>query len=629
MIVVPAMAVAPSDVAPAAAPSMPLVEDQLLRSSNAGAGDRFGTSVAVDGSIAVVGAPEEDGGDAFRSDAGAAYVYERTVAGTWTEVAVLRASNAGAGDLFGTSVGVSGTRIVVGAVAEDGVGDEVGASGAAYVFERQPGGSWGQVALLRAAAPEAGDNFGAGVAASGDRIVVGAPFDDGASDQDFGTGAVYVFERSPRGWPATETVLLRASNAEAFDGFGTSVAISGDRLVVGAPFEDGPVNETPGSGAAYVFERSSGGAWPERALLRASNREFPDLAGNDAFGTSVALSGDRLVAGAPAEDGPNNTMTGAGAAYVFDRTAQGWPATETDLLRASDAEVNAFFGTSVSLDAARIAVGARFQDGGNQALRGAGRAYAFEKPPAAGWGEVATLSASNAGSDDGLGVGVAIGGVWALAGAPVEDGPNNTAPTSGAVYAFNLQDVVIPVELASFSASRTPNGVALAWQTTTETHNAGFHIERSTTDAGAFQTVGFEPGHGTTVQPKAYGFLDRTAPPAARLTYRLRQVDTDGTPDLSPEVHVATAVRSTRLVAVAPQPAREAAWIRFEVAAAGRVALHLYDVLGRRIRTLDRGARPRGVHRLRVDLTGCAPGTYFVRMTGAAHTDTVPLRVVR
>ena len=245
-------------------------EVALLRSSNAGELDRFGESVSLDGDRAIIGAYFEDGTDDGLTNSGAAYVFQRDGSGTWHEVALLRASNAGAFDNFGVSVAIDGDRAIVGARNEDGAGDGLSSSGAAYVFERDDSGTWHEVALLRASNAGSYDDFGRSVSIDGDQAIVGALSEDGAGDGLTDSGAAYVFERDGSGtWH--EVALLRASNAGEGDSFGWSVSIDGDRAIVGVLSEDGAGDGLSRSGAAYVFERDGSGTWHEVALLRASN----------------------------------------------------------------------------------------------------------------------------------------------------------------------------------------------------------------------------------------------------------------------------------------------------------------------------------------------------------------------
>ena len=328
-------------------------QQAYLKASNTDVDDRFGISVAVSGDTVVVGAYWEgsnatgvngnEGNGAFRS--GAAYVFIRDDGNTWTQQAYLKASNTGSGDVFGNSVSVSGHTVVVGAALEDsnatgvnGIGyDNSASSGAAYVFVRDEGNAWTQRAYLKASNTDDFDQFGVSVAVSGDTVVVGADREDSnatgvngnqADNSASGSGAAYVFVRDGTSvW--SQQAYLKASNTGAFDGFGGSLALSGDRVVVAAPGESSNATGVNGnqadnsasSGAAYVFVRG-GGFWSQQSYLKASNTEV-----NDDFGFSVAVSGDRVVVAAPGESSnatgvngnqADNTVRDSGAAYVFD-----------------------------------------------------------------------------------------------------------------------------------------------------------------------------------------------------------------------------------------------------------------------------------------------------------------------
>lgn len=303
-------------------------QQAYLKASNTGADDRFGITVAIVGDNLVVGAPQEDSGatgidgnqaDNSASNSGAAYVFVRSGT-TWTQQAYLKASNSGADDYFGWSVTLAGDTLVVGAPQEDSGATE---SGAAYVFLRS-GTTWTQQAHLKAAVVGAYENFGWSVTLAGDTLAVGAPWEDSGGDD---SGAAYVFVRSGTTW--TQQAYLKASNAGAFDDFGWSVVLSGETLVVGAPWEDSNATginsnqadeSAADSGAAYVFVRS-GTTWTQQAYLKAANTRMEDN-----FGWSVALAGDTLVIGAPWEDS-NATGVGGdqadgsapngGAAYLY------------------------------------------------------------------------------------------------------------------------------------------------------------------------------------------------------------------------------------------------------------------------------------------------------------------------
>ena len=319
-----------------------------LTASDAQAGDRFGFSVAVSGGVALVGADGEDSGG---TDAGAAYVFEKS-GGAWTEVAKLTASDPQAGDWFGRSVAVSEGVAVVGADGEDSGGTD---AGVAYVFESS-GGVWIEVAKLTASDAQADDRFGSSVAVSGGVAVVGANLEDSGGSN---AGAAYVYEHSGGAW--TEVAKLTASDAEANDKFGYSVAVSGDVALVGAPTED---SGGSAAGTAYVFEQS-GGSWTEAAKLTASDAQAIDW-----FGWSVAISGDVAVVGARLEDSGGND---AGAAYVFESSGGVW--SQVAKLTASDAQLSDQFGITVAVSGDVAVVGAHGEDSGGQQ---AGAAYIFQ-----------------------------------------------------------------------------------------------------------------------------------------------------------------------------------------------------------------------------------------------------------
>ncbi len=296
-----------------------------LQGSNTEASDSFGNAVAISGDTVVIGAYQEDsaasgvngnGASNASSNSGAAYVFTRS--GTvWTQQAYLKASNTGADDGFGIRVGISGDTIVVGATGEDsnatgvdgdGSNNAASAAGAAYVFSRS-GTTWTQQAYLKASNADAGDNFGNSVASSGDIVVVGAYFEDGSGLE---AGAAYVFSRSGTTW--TQQAYLRGSNSYPGDYFGCSVAVSGETVVVGAyreSFSFAGINKYgyhdgySNWAGAAYVFVRNGGTWTQQAYLKASNAEWLDY-----FGASVAISGDTVVVGAYGEDGRGTGLTG-------------------------------------------------------------------------------------------------------------------------------------------------------------------------------------------------------------------------------------------------------------------------------------------------------------------------------
>ncbi len=245
--------------------------------ADAGYQDEFGRAVCIDGNRAVVGAPgDDDGGDG----SGFAYVFVRS--GTaWVQAAKLTASDPTPGKELGSSVFIRGDTAIVGAR-----GDHVGTSkaGSAYVFVRTSSG-WTQEAKLTAADPRYYAHFGHSVALDGDTTAIGA---HGDSEGGPYSGAAYVFVRSGSNW--TQQAKLTRLGAAAHDNVGWSVSLSGDTALIGSL-------ESSNAGAAYAFVRT-GAAWHQEAKLMGS-----DSGSWERFGNSVAVAGDRALVGSYLHDG--------------------------------------------------------------------------------------------------------------------------------------------------------------------------------------------------------------------------------------------------------------------------------------------------------------------------------------
>ena len=192
----------------------------------------------------MIGADGDDNGSGL--DAGSAYVFVRN--GTiWSEQQKLTASDGAGSERFGRSGATSGGTAVVGAAHDNHAGGAD--AGSAYVFVRQ-GATWIEQQKLIASDASINDQFGDAVVLGGDTVVVGAPRDDNAGGTD--AGSAYLFVRSGRAW--TEEAKLTASDPEDFVFFGSAVAVSGDRALVGA-LNDDHMGGTD-AGSAYVFQIS-------------------------------------------------------------------------------------------------------------------------------------------------------------------------------------------------------------------------------------------------------------------------------------------------------------------------------------------------------------------------------------
>jgi len=321
----------------------------------------------------------------------------------WVEESKLMPSDGVFDDRFGVSVSLRGDRVLIGASGDDDAGYT---AGSAYLF-RFDGGAWVEEAELMAGDAVEDARFGSSVALSDDRAVIGASRDDDAGDA---AGAVYIFEREDTMW--VETAKLTASDAAVNDRFGASVSQRGDRILVGAYLDD---DNGSVSGAAYVFE-FDGTAWVETAKLTAG-----DAGSGDRFGYSVSLDGDRALIGA------HGDRSESGSAYVFRFDGTSW--VEEAKLRANDAASNDNFGVAVSLSGDGALIGAW---GNADAGLVTGSAYLFRLEGTA-WEQEAKIVPDDAAAGDGFGLSVALDGEGMLIGAYGDD---DAGLSSGAAYLF-------------------------------------------------------------------------------------------------------------------------------------------------------------------------------------------------
>ena len=248
-----------------------------------------------------------------------------------------------------------------------------------------------------------GDAFGSSVSLSGDTALAGAPGSQAAS------GAAYVLVRRNAQW--IQQQKLKALDVEAGDNFGFSVSLSDETALIGAPFDD---DAGASSGSVYVFEKS-GTVWSQRAKLTAS-----DGAAGDEFGHSVVLAGDTALIGAHLDD---DNGKDSGSAYVFTRDGSQW--NQQVKLTASDGAEYDFFGNSLSLSGERALIGAKGDDDNGSH---AGAAYVFMNDGSV-WSEETKLKASDGAATDAFGASVALDGDTALVGASWND-------DNGSAYVF-------------------------------------------------------------------------------------------------------------------------------------------------------------------------------------------------
>ena len=381
-----------------------------LASATPQLGEREGQQVDYSDGRAMLGSPERAGG-------GRVTLHE-VVAGVWTEVADLASPTPTSdNDRFGWAVAIDGDRAVVGAPFA-GTPQGFQGPGAAYVFERDAGtGTWSFVQELQRSATQTwNDRFGFSVDMDGDLLAVGA-FGDGTSAAN--AGAVYVFRHD--GTSYVEEQKLTASTVQTAIRLGTCVAVDGDTIVSGAPYED--VGAVSNGGAAYVFERDLGtGLWSETARLTS-----PSPQPSDFFGISASLSGDRVVAGAEG-------VSGSGRAFVHERSlGAGWGLEAT--LAPRNPVAGLTFGQGVRILGDRVAVNARQATVLGQAQ--AGEVELFERG-AGGWSYSRTVNKAAPAVLDEFGTGVVLGPDLILVGCPGDDSTGVT--DAGGAYLFDLTD---------------------------------------------------------------------------------------------------------------------------------------------------------------------------------------------
>lgn len=328
---------------------------------------------------------------------------------TLPQQAKLTDSDGLTGDRLGYAIAISGDTVVVGAPF-DTLGNTGSDRGSVSVFVRT-GTTWTQQAKLTASDGANEDHFGKAVAISGDTIVVGAPDDD--INNRSAQGSAYVFVRSGTTW--AEQQKLTAGDGDQNELFGNSVAISGDTVVVGAMFH--PVGGNTAQGAAYVFARS-GGAWSQQQKLTAA-----DGAAGDNLGTSVAIDGNTVVAGAPGND--SGAAQSSGAAYVFARAGASWA--EQQKLTASNVVSFEGFGAAVAVSGNTAVAGTRrgvTNVGNAYVFARAGSTFVFQQELVAGDGVPAT----------GFGLAVAVSGEAIVVGARADD--IGASDDQGSAYVF-------------------------------------------------------------------------------------------------------------------------------------------------------------------------------------------------
>jgi FG-GAP repeat/Concanavalin A-like lectin/glucanases superfamily len=413
------------------------------------ANDGFGNAIAVNVDTLVVGVISWDQKTPTAlSNCGAAYVFVRASgSSSWTFQQRLTASDPSASDNFGFSVAISGNTIVVGSYFWDQkTPSAISNCGAAYVFVRASGGTtWTQQQQLKASDPSASDYFGNAVAVSSDTILVGAPgWDQKTPTAISSYGATYAFVRSGTVWTQQQQLLASDSSG----GFtGASIAMVADMVVIGAP------SWSQSSGAAYVFVRASAGStWTEQQRLTAS-----DPSASAGFGSSVAISGNTVAIGATGWDlNTPSVLQNVGAVYVFVQGSGSTTWTQQQRLVLPDAITSDAFGTSVALSGDVLVAGYAWDQQTPSAITDCGAAYVFLRAAGATtWTPSQRIIAFDRAASDSLGAAVAISGSDVFVSATGWDQKTPSAISNcGALYYGTVQ-LPPPVLLQRYSFNGT------------------------------------------------------------------------------------------------------------------------------------------------------------------------------
>ncbi len=461
------------------------------------------------------------------------------------------------------------------------------------------------------------DQFGLAVSMSGNTLMVGANFHDDIAED---AGAAFVYEKEGADWNLTDTIVL--TEGREGDGFGFSVAVDGNFAIVGALGDD---EKGASAGAAYVFFRE-GTAWHLQSKLTAN-----DGSANDAFGFSVAISGNIALVGARGVDEQGNS---SGAAYLFVRSNTGW--VQLNKLKPIDGSAGDFFGTSVALNENYAIIGALLANGVDD---NAGAAYVFENRGAI-WLETAKLAAENGRSLDQFGVSVALEGELIVVGARSND---DKALEAGAAYVFRKQDDGF--DQVDYLLARDGVGNDAFGQSVSLTESYIVVGAPGDDDAGAsagavylfeekdgawLQVAKLRPdenltngGMGVAVAASrnqtvagAWGNEGEEIVSGAAFVFDLTTVLTD----VEDETLI-TPGSGDHFVAY-PNPFSGKTKIEFVLPEAQRVSLRVYDVLGREVETLVNGVVVAGRHQVELNLQDKPAGIFFYKLVTPQRHET-------
>jgi hypothetical protein len=391
----------------AATPGTPVA---TLRDSTPAAGDQFGISLSISGNLAAIGAHLDDDG---ASDSGSVYVFDLASAAPEAVIAAIDNPGPQSGDEFGRAVALDGTRLLVGAHSDSSGSNN---SGTAYGFELSSGTPATPVLTIQNPSPPSGEEFASAVAISGSRVAAGSSRDDPFASN---SGSVAVFDfTSPT--PTLPALVLHNPSPAMNDYFGDSLAASGSLLAVSAHQDDTGASN---AGSVYVYDLAS--ATPT-VPWRVLHNPAPQT--QDEFGEALAMSGSRLVVGAPKND---SGAVNAGTVYVFD-LASATPAVPVAVIDNPSPAIDDEFGNAVAISGDLVAIGAHRDDAG---AANSGRVQVYNLSTSIPSVPVWTIDHPSPAADDRFGHSLALAGSYLVVGSHLDD---SAGTDSGSVWVYDL-----------------------------------------------------------------------------------------------------------------------------------------------------------------------------------------------
>ena len=497
------------------------VFETKLTASDGAANDHFGASVALFGSTAIIGAPDDDGS---LTDQGSAYIFQRSSTGVWTQVTKLIPTDPVAYDYFGFSVAISNTVVttsnigdvvVVGTPYKDVTTNGIfyAEQGATYFFERATTtGPWTQKAKVFGTSTAsssdnpANDHFGYSVSLYGTRALISAPLDD--INGVINVGSVYTFTRSSVGvWALEAKIIANEAQRAAEDEFGYSVCLFDNQFIAGSPFDDFGVspNVVNNQGSAYIYQLSGAATWTQEAkIFAAEGTAYSN------FGVVVGIQGNLAVVTAPYDDttsqGGTAIFTNLGSAYRFTQaTPSVWGGQSKFTCLVGQPEL--IFGTSASIFGENAFIGAKLADVASPLKFDQGAAYIFDLTP---------LDCNGNGNPDADDIAQSISPDCNTNGIPDScDIADGTPDANGDGIPDSC--LISPTNVAATDGTLT-TGVTVTWATFDGA--TGFQIFRALGTAGVAAQIG-------TVQA-ILEYSDTTAIAGTLYTYSVKGVTANG-----------------------------------------------------------------------------------------------------